>query len=105
MENFYSPLRQYKRKKIQGRAAVFKGATFYFETVVEIGQGGMMLRAKKSYEKSQCIEISLILPNDGFVSSMCEVLYSFETPEGRFYGLRFLDLSQEAKLAIRSYTT
>jgi c-di-GMP-binding flagellar brake protein YcgR len=90
--------RKYRRVKLATKVEAAARGRRETLVTVDVSLGGLLIAAKKPYPANSQIEVAFSLP---FVSPCVacrgEVSYSIE---GRCMGIRFLEMSEESRLAL-----
>lgn len=87
--------RQHKRFRTSLHVAVANNYSLAFETAIEVGQGGMLLRTHGLPILNQNLELRFFLPNKEFVFIKGEVVYRLKHENQYYAGVRFTSNSAE----------
>jgi Tfp pilus assembly protein PilZ len=96
--------RQHKRRAIDIPVGTICRDQGYFETALELSEGGILVRSDFEYRVGDSAELCFFIPEVSFVAELAEVVYVIDChSSSRLVGLRFPKPSEEAAASIRTY--
>jgi hypothetical protein len=96
--------RRFPRRKLTTVVGVLAQGRYHIVPCLEIGEGGLQFQASQPHLNGTLIVANLFLPREHFVAVTGEIVYATAKDGVRAnYGLKFRNLSFEAKRQIRDY--
>ncbi len=96
--------RQHKRCQVDLPTSVCYLGDYLHDKIVEISEGGGLLRSNQDYPKGTVLELCFLLSNSSSVITQAEILYHLKDANDQiYYGMRFIDLAEDFLLSIRQF--
>jgi hypothetical protein len=90
--------RRFKRRRVRVQAGIICRGAYFYESIHEISEGGLLLRVTNEYQVGELIEICFVTDSGDLFEEPAEIVYQMKGVDGvDFLGARFTRISSANK--------
>ena len=100
--NMHAFRRRFPRRHFKKKIGILHSSRYLMVECCEIGEGGVLTQSPRELPDGSLLILNFFVKKGCFVSVLGEVVYKKQSQMAS-YGIKFINLSFEAKRAIRDY--